>query len=285
MSFTPPQEAVLQVFNVEHGACALLTCNSPVGYKRLMVDCGHNATTGWTPGEHLRLLGASTLEQLVVTNYDEDHVSGFRSFAANGVEVEWIKRNPSVSPSAIRSLKSEDGMGPGIDALATWLDAGVPPSEGRQPHQFPGVQMEPFFNHYPAFDDENNLSLVLYLNIYGYKFLFPGDMECAGFEYLLATNARFRQIVGDVTVLVASHHGRRNGICEDMFTTHGCCPKVVVISDDYKQYDTQETTTWYANRCVGFDGFRGQPQRRRVLSTRSDGELRFTITPGNCVVE
>lgn len=277
------RDSLLQVFDVEHGACALLTCNTGFGFRRMMIDCGHNATSGFTPGNHMARLNAHQLEQLVVTNYDEDHVSGFRSFAQHGVDVQWILRNPSVTPGDIRYLKSEDGMGPGIDALACWLDTSTPPNQLSQPPTFPNVRYEYFYNRYPEFDDENNLSLVLYLDIHGYKFLFAGDMECAGFEHLLATNPRFRQAVGDVHVLVAAHHGRQNGICEDMFNVYGCRPRAVLISDDYKQYNTQNTADWYARRCIGFDGFRGQ-SRRSVLSTRKDGEIRFAISQNSCVV-
>jgi hypothetical protein len=44
----------LQIFDVEHGACALLTCDNGA---RLMIDCGHNSTTGWYPGDYLASLG------------------------------------------------------------------------------------------------------------------------------------------------------------------------------------------------------------------------------------
>jgi hypothetical protein len=42
----------LQIFDVEHGACALLTAHNGT---RFMIDCGHNSTTGWKPGTYLRL--------------------------------------------------------------------------------------------------------------------------------------------------------------------------------------------------------------------------------------
>src|ERR1041384_6364295 len=110
-------DALLQIFDVEHGQCALLT--APLvggGLGRLMVDCGHNATMKWTPGGHLAGLGVQRLDLLAVTNYDEDHVSGFRSFGEYGVFVAWMLRNKSVAPQTITHLKSEDGMGPAIAA-------------------------------------------------------------------------------------------------------------------------------------------------------------------------
>lgn len=285
MATLPLHDGALQVFNVEHGACALLTMPPSGACHRILIDCGHNATTRWFPGQHLRDLGVRELQLLVVTNYDEDHVSGFRNLIEQGVNVHQVLRNPAVTPSTIARLKSEDGMGPGIDALVRVL-TNVPRLDVVG-NQFPlpnGVGMEWFWNPYPYFDDENNLSLVVVLEVCGFKFLFPGDMEKRGFQNILNTNARFRAIVSQIDVLCASHHGRDNGICEDMFDVWGCRPKLVVISDDYKQHGTQETTSYYGTKATGIAGFRTDQGLRRVLTTRTDGELMFSFQGGNCLV-
>ena len=286
MAGLPVQEGLLQIFDVEHGGCALLTVPSGNGgVKRLLIDCGHNATTKWYPGRHLGGLGVTHLDQLVVTNYDEDHVSGYPDLLNQGIQVDWILRNPSVSPQTIKYLKSEDGMGAGIDALVSSLGNFGPSGAlvAEAPH-YPGVQLEWFWNQYPFFEDENNLSLVLHLTIHGLSFMFPGDMECAGFENMLRTNERFREVVAGLDVLMASHHGRDNGVCKDMFDIWGCAPKLVVISDDYKQYTTQETSQYYASKSRGITNFRKLGCRRDVLTTRKDGEIIFTFEGRNCWV-
>lgn len=277
-------DGILQVFDVEHGACALLTVPAPDGgWKRMLIDCGHNATTKWYPGEHLRSLGVKYLDELVITNYDEDHVSGYPNLLQQGIYVDWILVNPTVAPQSIRQLKSETGMGPGIDALVARLpNYGPPVPGGGGPPVFPGVQVEYFYNPYPYFQDENNLSVVLHLTIHGISFLFPGDMECAGFDNILKTNLRFRTVVGGLDVLVASHHGRENGICPAMFDVWGCRPTLVVISDDYKQYDTQETINYYNSKCSGIANYRYSVKSRKVLTTRNDGEIQFSFANGNC---
>lgn len=285
MTFLPLHDGALQIFNVEHGACALLTMPTSQGTHRILIDCGHNASTRWYPGEHLGRLGISQVQLLVVTNYDEDHVSGFRNLIEQGINLHKILRNPAVTPATIAHLKTDDGMGPGIDTLVRVL-TNVPQVDVVG-NQFPlpnGVSMEWFWNPYPYFDDENNLSLVLVLNVHGFKFMFPGDMEKAGFRNLLNTNARFRTIVSEIHVLLAAHHGRANGICEEMFDTWGCRPKLVVISDDYKQYNTQETTNYYGRKAIGITGFQNEQGVRKVLTTRSDGELMFSFQNGHCLV-
>jgi len=280
------QDGFLQIFDVDHGQCALLTIPTPTGVKRVLIDCGHavNFNGGpWYPGQHLQGLGIKWIDLLIVTNYDEDHMSGFPDLDARKIGIGCILGNPTIAPETIVHLKTEDGIGPGIKALAEVLAIRRNMQWAQVPPVIPGVELSWFWNPYPYFDDENNLSLVALLNIRGIKFMFPGDMEGKGFDNMLRTYAPFRNAVAGVNVLVASHHGRQNGICPDMFDAHGCNPNIVVISDDYKQYDTQETTGYYSRKAKGIAWFR-DGGARYVLTTRSDSEVRFSFRNGGCTV-
>jgi len=278
----PVHDALLQVFDVEHGGCSLLTyANSNGGYQRLMIDCGKNSTTGFTPGGHLADLRLNYLECLAITNYDEDHADGFPSFGEHGITIGRILHSRGVEPSQVRSLKSDTGMGDGIDALVRSLEARL--VSPIPPEVFPDVRIQTFCNTFPQFEDENNLSLVVHLSVLGFNFLYPGDMECAGFESLLAKSPEFRALMPGIHVLMASHHGRENGICPAMFDGWGCNPVLIVISDSEKVHGTQETTNYYGMKAKGYAGFRGQP--RKVLSTRKDKEIRFSFRMGNCFPE
>ena len=95
---------ILEIFDVQHGACALVTTSNG---KRILIDCGDNSTTGWEPGLALRRRGITAIERLIVTNYDEDHVSGYQNLLKN-VVVESLQRNRRVDAATIRHLKSED---------------------------------------------------------------------------------------------------------------------------------------------------------------------------------
>lgn len=283
----PLHNGALQVFDVEHGCCALLTIPYAYGNSchRIMFDCGHNSSTKWYPGTHLRRMGITQLELLVVTNYDEDHVSGFRNILEEGISIKQILRNPAVTPAIIRHLKTEDGMGIGIETLTNVLtqfsEIDVVGSEIPLP---PHVDLQWFWNPYPFFEDENNLSLITVLDVYGVKFMFCGDMETRGFRNAINTCSAFANVVSKVHVLMASHHGRANGICEEMFDIWGLAPEVVIISDDYKQYNTQETTNYYGRKAKGIFGFRDNTGIRKVLTTRRDGELLFSFQDGRCIV-
>lgn len=260
----------LKIFDVEHGACALLTCDNGT---RLMIDCGHNATTGWRPGKYLRDNSISSLDMLAITNYDEDHVSGIADLC-DRVNVRWLWRNTSVNAGTIRTLKSEDGMGPGVERLVHEIEHVFTGDGASTPlPNFQGVTRRGFTNSYPTFDDENNLSMAIHLDCYGKGVMFTGDLERAGWLKLLEQQD-FRTALSQTSVLIASHHGRENGCCKEVFDY--CEPYFIVISDKGYMHDTQETIPFYRERAKG-GYFRGD-NNRRVLTTRNDGRIGFTFT-------
>jgi hypothetical protein len=104
----------LEVFDVEHGACALVTTSAN---RHVLIDCGDNTTTGWEPGTALLRRSITEIERLIVTNYDEDHASGFNNLLQN-VRIGGLQRNTNVTASHISFLKSEDGIGSGVRSLA-----------------------------------------------------------------------------------------------------------------------------------------------------------------------
>ena len=78
-----------------------------------------------------------------------------------------------------------------------------------------------------------------------------------------------------LTFFIASHHGRENGYCADVFNY--CSPEIVVISDQEKRYGTQEHNL-YARHVRGQGINFGSvlaPKYRKVLTTRNDGSIRI----------
>ena len=106
-----------------------------------------------------------------------------------------------------------------------------------------------------------------------FKILFAGDLEVAGWRRLL-TIPSFGQDVQNVSVFVASHHGRESGCCTELFELFR--PQLVIISDDERQYDSQDTDDWYRTRCTGAVFVTNE--RRYVATTRKDGSMRIHVT-------
>lgn len=282
------KDGLLQLFNVDHGACALLTMpNGTGGSYRVLIDCGHSADFNgkgpWHPGAHLKGIGANFVDLLICTNYDEDHASGVPSLIDHGINVGCILGNPTVPAEVIEHLKTEDGMGRGIRVIANSLAGRAREGIPQTPPLIPNLRLSWAWNPWSYWDDENNLSLVAHLSICGFNFLFPGDLETGGWTNLLKTSS-FAAWMPSVHVLMASHHGRENGKSEELFDVHGCNPGLIVISDCEKRHQSQETVPYYAGKARGITNFRKPGCDRYVLTTRSDGEIIFRFDSGNCVV-
>lgn len=268
--------SILEIFDVEHGQCSLVT--STTG-ERMLIDCGHNTTSGWRPSSHLRDLGVGWLEQLVITNCDEDHASDLVAVREQtGIAV--LARNPTVRGADLYQLKAHGGMGRGIAALADMADGYDAPII--DPPFFDGMTMTFFWNDYPRdFVDENNLSLVTILRWPRVSICFGGDMEVAGWRRLLQRDD-FVAAMGGITIFVASHHGRQNGYCAELFDQTRLRPEAVVISDSGIQYASQETVSLYRKHASGFPH---QGGRRHVLTTRCDGKITIDMLTGDVQTE
>ena len=109
--------------------------------------------------------------------------------------------------------------------------------------------------------------MVTFLDCNGLKFIFPGDLENAGWLKLLE-NVTFQQDLRGVDIFVASHHGRESGYCSDVFDI--CSPRVAVFSDSNIVHASQDMSNTYGRHCSGIQ-FNGTP--RSVISTRNDGSV------------
>jgi len=248
----------IEIFDVEHGGCSLVTADNG---RRILVDCGHNSSTNWRPSQALPARGIQQVDRLIVSNYDRDHVSDLPDLLTN-VGVPVLSRNPSVSPELLRAMKAENGMDPGIGTLA-YMAGNYYTQDLPVPQDFGDLQISHFWNVYPAFIDENNLSLVTILRYRDFGIIFPGDVEKAGWISLLQ-RADFRAALAGVNVFVASHHGRENGYCADVF--NWCSPEIVVFSDGAVIHETQKTTGMYRQHTRGIAFFDGVT--RHVLTNR-----------------
>ena len=186
------------------------------------------------------------------------------------------------APQTIATTALETIAGPSFDGagkgIAGYSPCCAPPDTNAsvgttQVVQWVNLDFAVFYNVYPDFEDTNNLSLVLFLHYPGLSIVFPGDLEKAGWRTLLRQPV-FRQHLAKVNIFVASHHGRESGYANEVFQF--CNPAVVIISDESKQFDTQETN--YAQHAIGITWNQGET--RRVLTTLNDGMLTISTRVG-----
>jgi len=269
-------EMRLRIWDVQHGACAMMQhVLNGYGGRLAMIDSGSGED--FQPSAFIKNgLGRSVLDYLFITNADQDHMSDLRQLSEAGIYVDTLYRNPSYSGQEMKAIKAEGGP---LTRDAQWYvsacDTYSSPTDTPFNLHMGGIQMSVFWNPYPWFTKTNDLSLVVFIKYAGFKIIFPGDLEKAGWKALLA-RPDFCWELRDTNILVASHHGRFNGYCEDVFNHF--TPDAVVISDKPIVHDTQLTVPDY-RRVVREGGVkvRTTGKNRHVLTTRRDGTIQFTV--------
>ncbi|KVZ37347.1 hypothetical protein WL13_20740 [Burkholderia ubonensis] len=273
----------VRVWDVEHGACAMVQHVTPtlagdVGGRLAMIDSGD--THDWTPAGYItRTLGRYQLDYLFITNADQDHMSGLQGLWDAGINVPVMHHNPTFGPQAFESVKRQGGpLTRDAQRYLQNLGTFTAPIQNPFNTSMGGITATMFYNTWPQFQTTNDLSLIVFIKFGTFGILFPGDLEGPGWRNQLL-DPSFRAMLADVDVLVASHHGRDNGYCEDIFAY--CRPQAVVMSDKAIVHDTQNTVQLYRNQVMKNHPngvfVRTSARNRHVLTTRRDGWIQFEV--------
>ena len=228
----------IDIHDVGHGACAVITSS---GGRLTMIDVGHSTDPLWRPSDHY----AGRPLHVIVSNLDDDHVSDLEGLLER-VPIQSLSINPTVTAPVLDAIKRLKNAGPLRPGLIRLIQLMREYSLGAAPVVEPGFEVRHYYNHFPKFQDTNNLSLVTVVDFGDLRVLFSGDMEDDGWSTLLKQPDFVYDLRG-VRVFVASHHGREGGCSEELFRYFR--PAVVVISDKRIIHETQKgTTSWYAIR-------------------------------------
>jgi hypothetical protein len=182
-----------------------------------------------------------------------------------------VEKNDSIDAASLLRMKHRDCgvISPAVTAAAELIDGCM--YLGQLPN-LPGFDLDFYFNDLSEFDDTNNLSVVTFLNCDGVHIVFPGDIERPGWMRLLQRQD-FRDRLSSVNYFVASHHGRANGYCSEVFQF--CRPRAFIISDSTIEHGTQMHDL-YSRHASGVATPTGM---RYVYTTRRDGPIVFDTGP------
>lgn len=162
-------------------------------------------------------------------------------------------------------------MGPGVSGAVDIL-ASVRGNAGVGIDWGPGFDRRIFYHTVTAGADENYLSVVTFVHCGGIRMVFPGDLTEQGWRDFVG-DPLFMAYLRTSNIFVASHHGREDGYCPEIF--EGYVPEIVIISDKSVMYDTQLVN--YGQRARGIRW--NETETRSCLTTRNDGKLTITPTP------
>lgn len=275
----------VRVWDVEHGCCVMLQhigssgLGQNVGGRLAMIDSG--SSCDFQPSTYIKDdLRRDKVDYLFITNADQDHMSDLQGLENTGIKVGTLFRNRSYTADQIRDMKLVSG--PLTRDAAWYVNAcrtfNSPVTEPFNDNMG-GIKVRCFWNKYPDFKDTNNLSLAVFMKFGDFKMLLPGDLERPGWLALLERE-EFRAELAGTNVLMASHHGRESGFCEEVFDYF--TPNCVVISDKPIVHTTQEMVPDY-RRVTRESGVhvRTTGKKRHVLTTRRDGWIMFTVDDQN----
>lgn len=256
---------LIKIFDVEHGQMIGLKENNNGPYTHL-IDCGHNAKTGFNPRG---LLNEDSKVNLMVTNFDQDHISNYSNIRDL---VNLYTRSSGHTMDQLERIKRKSGsLSDDMKNLITDIRA-----NGKNEYRgINGVTFRFFQNKISEeIDDTNNLSMCIFIKHLEGVLCIPGDLEEKGWLNLLnnqgSESTAFRTWLKRTTYFVASHHGRENGYCAEVFKY--CQPKLVIISDKQVVHGTQEgMVNKYKQHCKGVKF--NKSGWRYVLTTRRDGRI------------
>lgn len=128
--------------------------------------------------------------------------------------------------------------------------------------------------------DLNTFSCIIIMEYEGIKFVLTGDNPKEVLQKMIDWDyENICSKIRNASVLLAPHHGRENGYCEDFFKLVN--PELTIVSDKSIKYGSQQKTAMlYKGRGRFVNG-----QMRYVLTTRNDGTISFNFDYWNYSVQ
>lgn len=198
------------VLNVGQGQSVLLAS----GRHFALVDCG-SANNWQDPGEkavhQLRTMGCRTLDILLLTHYDSDHISGAAKVLEHiPVSTLVVPELPEAGSQGAAVLAAAEARGTELQVLTAAEHAGLGSAS---------LTIYP-----PVSDGENNeRGLSLLASAGETDLLITGDMDTATEGRLLASYD-----LPDIEALVAGHHGSKYATSDDLL--EALLPETACIS-------------------------------------------------------
>ncbi|RED65683.1 ComEC/Rec2 family competence protein [Cohnella lupini] len=271
------RQATLSFVNVGQGDSILIRTGSG---KHILIDAGGTLDFR-KPGDEWRIRrdpyevgrkllvpllltrGVRELDALVLTHLDSDHIGGAQAVLGN-IPVRRLLFNGTIkdSPSALGIFKAVTDRSIASYAIHAPMEWQVDDSTKIE-ILFPRYEQpnsKASENEVTVRDEQNNLSIVLKVTIYGRTFLLPGDLEESGEREVVATERAKGEAASAIDVLKAGHHGSKTSTIDEWVTYWK--PRETVIS-------------------VGANNFYGHPNQG-VLDrlTRSESLIWRTDTNG-----
>ena len=218
------------------------------GNTDILIDAGSTRGSSNTTASYMdEYITDGTLEFVIVTHADEDHIAGFAGSTSSPsifdrydceVIIDFARTNKNTAVYKDYVMQRDEAVAAGAKhytALQCWNNAD---GAKRTYEVSNGIEMEILYNYYyeNESDDENNYSVCLMFNQGDTHFLFTGDLEEDGESRLVDNND-----LPEVELFKAGHHGSKTSSTDKLLQV--IRPKRVCVcccagTDEYT--DTKE---------------------------------------------
>lgn len=259
------------VWDVNHGnSIWIQTPNN----KYVLIDCGSNDTTNFSPARYLKSEGRS-IDYLIVSHPHTDHIQDIENII-NHNKPPMLDR-PKLDLERILEANPEGDEGIIRNYFDFQEQYGFETSDENNPEYKSWGAGVSFHNFNPNEDDSNlnNLGIATFVNFGGFTLLCPGDIEENGWKRLLA-QSNFVNWLKKTNFLIASHHGRNTGLYSKIFEYF--TPKLTIVSDG--RFRETSATDAYSKITEGWDVNKRDTKdkiKRYVLTTRNDGPIGINV--------
>lgn len=233
--YNAPDSDELQAvfFDVGKGDCILLS----MGEDHVLLDAGFEETSSEVTRQ-LQERGITSLDAMIITHYDKDHVGGAAEIAQK-------------IPVEIIYLPDYEGEADKCGDLMTLIrkkeleSIRVSEQETVALGQAELEIIPALVDYDPAAENDNDASLIVTIVYQEDEWLLPGDIEKDAIEIWLADNNR------TFDILKMPHHGKKEGNTKELIKNVD--PSIAVITDStaeeanekvLKQLDKNETEVY-----------------------------------------
>ena len=263
------------------------------GDTDILIDAGSRASSTDTTSAYIDgYCTDGVLEYVIATHADQDHIAGFAGSNSSpsifdryecGVIIDFPRTNKNTETYKKYIEKRDAEVAAGAEhytALECW-NAGESETGARRVWEISdGIEMEILYNYYYENDSsyENNYSVCLLFSQGDRHFLFTGDLEEEGEEYLVQYND-----LPEVELFKAGHHGSKTSSNDCLLEV--IKPKIVCVcccagTDEY----TDAKENQFPTQAM-IDSVAPYTDAVYVTSLGDDGaEGGFTSMNGNIVV-
>ena len=248
----------LELGNKYNGDCIYIKC----GENDILIDAGSRQSSASTIIEYLdNYVEDGILEYVIATHSDEDHIGAFASSGTNmgifekyDVEVIIDFNNYNSDTSTLRNY---------IEARDSEIENGAIHYTGHDcfynvngaPSTFQlsdDVEMEILYNYYytNTSSSNNDYSVCVMFNQGDYHYLFTGDLEEKGEEYLVEYYESIGSPLPNCVLYKAGHHGSRTS--SSTVLMQAIQPEYVVVSccAGYNQYGANAENVFPSQKFI-----------------------------------